>query len=408
MILAWLSLACAPTPEVLDSAAPAIPGLLELAWFPEEGGLDSAQARAGLAWDLSLLGALPPPDGAWLTVSGDPDADPLRWTLDLGEAGFPEAASEALVDALDPLQASDELAIFGYLDVGRLLMRTLHEPWRYYSITGACRDLEGEVAPALGRGAIDYAVTTSLLTSGERLVRLPEATPAAAIEIGFDVMSGTGSLAEGDFSPWEHETLRMMPNGQQRLAVYDLEGKILPAADPAQVPAGQPGKCQWCHEDHLMPGTTANEGAPGYLDPADWFSRLEQLQATVDEARAALLTEVDFEEHEVHTWGEKLVREHLLPQPTRVAREWGMSEAELLTLLEARGIETTSDPEWPQRGEVLLRGDLDRLLEAEPQILGLDSFSPLWIQEDARELDPATAQLDGEWWADLLETCAGG
>ena len=42
-----------------------------------------------------------------------------------------------------------------------------------------------------------------------------------------------------------------------------------PAADPAHSPAGQPGRCQWCHEGHLMIGQPQPE-IDGYLGYDEW------------------------------------------------------------------------------------------------------------------------------------------
>ena len=143
-MLPLLLLACA-APDA-DSATPPGPAAdltVRLRWLGGSPELtDWTTARAGLWWSLSALGALPPADeDLALVVIDQPSAGEVLFDLDLGAVGLPEAAFPAVAEAIAEIQAAPSLSRRGGVDVGRFLMRTLHEPWRYYAITGACADL---------------------------------------------------------------------------------------------------------------------------------------------------------------------------------------------------------------------------------------------------------------------------
>ena len=361
--------------------------VLEMRWVRTDGDDSWDEARAGLIWQLSNLGALPPSQIDAFLVVDESDADEVVFTVDLAEAGFPEHAEAPLIDAVAPLQGSSERELFGTVDVGRFLMRTLHEPWRYYDIVGTCPTLDDWTARNQSEGARDYAVVESLLTDGQRIVSFNPPPYADVADVGFVVTSGTGSLPDETFVPGEIEAFDLMPNGRQRFAIYDLDGELMPAADADISPAGQPGKCMWCHEGGIMFGVE-NEPVDGYATYTEYIEVVDAASDILDAHRQGLDTSVDFAEYHVHTWGELLVKEFLLPKPSRVAREWGISETEVEQLVVSHGLTVVEDEEF-DRGEVLLRAEVDALLaEREPAYVALE------VLEDARELDAHASGLD--------------
>lgn len=363
-----LVLAChmVPSPPeiVEDTGDPLAPLALSLVWRPTDPEDTWASARAGLDWALSQLGATPPADGSAVVVRGEA-TDRVAFTLHIDRLSLPAAATAVLADVEAELNTAESSA-----EIGRFLMRSLHEPWRYYATTGACPTREDWEAARQLR-PVEYAVTTSLLTEAERRITLNDA-PDSWAAVGFLAEEGSGSLIDGSFVASEAETLDVMANGQFRYAVYDTDGALLPAG--VLSPAGTPGKCAWCHELTIQAGTAENASAPGYLDYSAWMEARADAHAQLTSLRSALSTSVDYETISVHEAGERLVEGFLLPDAARVAAEWGVTEAEVIAAL-GEGTEVQEEFGWEDR---YLRADVDA---AAP-------FAVVPTLPSARELEP--------------------
>ena len=382
------AIACTPS---ADEAEVPVSLVVPLRWTAEPGGITWEEAEAGLAWSLSNLGALPPRDG-WLTVVYS-DEHTTLFEVDLEQVGFDPMAMEALQSAVTPIVQSDELQTLGAVDVGRFLMRTLYSPWRYYSITGACTNVSDWMTLSQSGFVEQYGVTVSLLTAEDRRLTLNEGPWDGIDQIGFSARSGEGVIAEPE-TTLEVEVIDLMSNGQQRYAVFDIDGMLAPAADPEVISAGQPGKCMWCHEGSLMTGTPVNPTSRPHLSYPEWSARISRMQSLLETHRYDLDTSVDFfDDDRTHTHGELLTREFLYPTPARMQREWGISSEDLSEVLRNNNVSTTLDVEYPERGPVLERADLDAVYAAE---LAEPGHIPLTILTDDRNAPPLDAVLDGE------------
>lgn len=393
LAVAWAPAACDPGTTGPPAAVDLSP--LPLAW-PLDGGLSVDELRQGIDWNLGLLGALPPADGAHLVLAVD--GDWVRGELDLAASGFAEHAQPALTDALAELRDSDALAATGAVDPGRLFMLTLHEPWRYYSITGACGRVEQWRHQRLAAEPDRYDVVASLLSGGDRSVLLsPDGTPVQ--QVGLAVATGVADLDDPDWVPGEFESIDLMSNGQQRFATYGVDGWIQPWADSAVVPAGQPGNCLWCHEGNLMLGTHENPSTASALSYADWALRIGDWQAELEAWRQDQPTAIDWSDPQAHTWAERVVRDFLHPTAARAAVEWGLDPADADALQRAEGLWEGEDEEWPDRGRILRRAEVDAVLEEQTGV------RPVEVLPDAR-LPVQDVPLRGQEWADWLP-CEG-
>jgi hypothetical protein len=350
-------LCCAPPP----------PGenVVRLRWlrgYPEESW---EVARDGTWWALSDLGAVPT---ASAMVTHQAEDDRVTFDVDVSLLSLGDAALAALQPARAELMGSEEMATHGAVDLGRFLLRTLYEPWRYYGITGACLSPPTLAAPEL------YAVTTSTLVSGHRLVSYT-VDPRSVGEILYVASEGTGSLEDGSFVPGESETVTVMPNGQFRYAVYDGAGDLVPAA--SESPAGQPGKCRWCHEYQVQRGTSENASAEGFVDYARFVEQVEVATARIEEARAEVPI-VSWPGAVAHERAERLVDAFSWPSVERIELEYGA--------MDVAGLEVTDLPEhgWTSRYR---RQDIDARAP----------FAVIPVVTDTREAsgEYADAELEG-------------
>lgn len=330
-------------------ACAADPAPIAVRWYPSPGDEDAERARQALGWGLVNLGAVP---RAW-----DETADDDGWTirLDPGELGL----GAEFIDAWTPLGASEEYARFGAVDVGRFLMRVAMGPRRYAAITGACPTLDGWQA-RLGE-TDSFTVTSSLLVAEERhLVLSRDRVAVSAAEEATDVLD-------------------LMANGQPRYAAYDEAGMLIPASTAG----GPPGRCQWCHEDHLQPVTDANPGAAGDVSKEELDAWIAAGDAEIVDTQASLDTVVDLDTYEVHEWLETLLDAFLHPSPARVESEWGAAAPDLPT-------HTVEEWGWTDR---LTRADVDAAWDGEA----------VPVMPEFRSYDPATDPEAGEMVGRCLE-----
>ena len=350
-----ISCAEVPAPESTDS--------VRLVWYRSEATETWPQARSGLDWTLSQLGATPP-EGGGAQIEIATGSERVEFVLDVATLGLSVEGQDVLAEVAAELAADEPGA-----DVGRFLMRSLQEPWRYYAMTGACSS-RSEWEAKEQNVPLAYAVTTSQLSAGHRRVLL-NAAPESIDAIAFLAEEGSGSLVDGDFVVGESEVVDVMTNGQFRYAVYDEAGGLIPAGKTS--PSGTPGKCSWCHEWHIQPGTPENQSASGYLSYAEFMIERDAAQARIQAHREALATSVDYETYEVHAYAERLVEGFLFPDAARVAAEWQVPVATVVSTL-GEGDLGQPDFGWTNR---YARADVDAASPTAPSVTSLPSAREL-------------------------------
>lgn len=394
----WIGVLAVACKDEVPSAEPEVPRLI---WVRGYEGDTLEGSEEGLWWQLSLLGAAPPSDGSALAVV-EQDADRAVLELDLDALGLPDDGLATLKASFDALQASDEARAFGGVDLGRALMLTLYDPWRYYAISGACGTLDDWRADRLDGEIARFAVTDSLLVPGDRELTF-DLDPSPTSRLSFQASEGEGSLLEGSFLPEEYEVLDLMPNGQQRYAIYDGSGALLPAATVSA--AGQPGRCMWCHEGHMQIFSDGNEAVSGYLSAELFQEQLDRSEQWTQQVREATPSPVPWEDAEVHERGELLAETFLSPSADRLGREWGLPASLVRARLSALGLSWHLSDEYPEQGPLLDRAELDAQMSTLlPWISAeggrvegaTEGYVPQTVLDSARELDPADfPDLDG-------------
>lgn len=399
-----------------DTAAPVVEpdfSTVRLVWVQGHEGETWEMAQEGLRYQLAHLGAVTPAAPAALEVV-ESSSTRVVFDLDWGGVGLSAEGQAAAEVATASLLDSDEMAVFGAVDLGRFLMRTLYHPWYYLAITEACPTLEDWRASHLSTGAERFAVNDSLLVEGDREIVL-NPDPVLASDVAFEAAEGTGSLDEGDFEALEHEVVDLMASGAQRYAIYGADGGLAPVA--TESPAGTTGRCMWCHEADLQSTLGDNTAVPGYLSPEEFVQQLAGAQAVIDEARGGLSEGADFRTEEVHTWGELLAETFLTPSAARVAGEWGVDVATVEALAEEHGLTWSLSEEYPAFPPALVRAEVDEALSealadiAQRSALDLELtdgiFEAVPVSPSARALDAeARAALDGADAVAALNLCA--
>ena len=411
----WLLLGCAAgddlsgdgtdtDPYTDDTQVEDSPWMVQrLRWVRGYDDEDWERAQQGLWWSLGVLGAVPPQATRAIHVASESE-DEVVFDLDLLQCGLPAKALEAIRVSTEETIASDEKAIWGSVDLGRWIMRVIYEPWVYYAATGTCRNLDGWMAERLDPTPLRYGVTVSnLVKDKHRLIEL-NSLPSSVERLAFKALEGSGSIEDGTFEPLEYEILDVLPNGLHHYAVYDLDGNLLPGGTPEISPAGQPGRCMWCHEGQwLQRGSDENVSPEPYLSYDEFMVAAEHVDTITDARRKQMNTILRIDDGDVHTWGEWLAEMFLHASPERLAREWHTTPAEVERILEKLDIVTVPSGEYPDLGDVAERSALDANAQAIlDDLVSIDghpfegkslTYEPIATQPMSREYDPVSQVL---------------
>lgn len=340
---------------VKEKAADYNPWSISLRWIPAYQDESWDQVRTGLLWSFSFLGATLPAgsfDGA-LTWEND-----RLFTCDFSRLGFSKEALLSLQVIFDRLKATEEYRIKGGIDIGRLLMLTIYSSNHYYRITGMHASHNTLSELHLSDSIVQIALTHSAVTSENRLIKMPAVTNSSSLAF-YSASEGTGSIANSSFSAQIHETMEVMPNGQLRFAIYDLQGNLLPSANALISAAGKPGKCMWCHESKALTLFQEPDHIPGYLTAQEFMNRVALTNKELAEIRNALSTDLVFANQSDHTQSELLYISFMEPSAYRIANDWDLTMDEAAIVL--ADLPTHEYAEFPFLGILYHRETIDLL-----------------------------------------------
>jgi len=347
LTVAALSGACAD-----DPGPPSDPrDVIELRWLKAYEQESRSAVETGLLWGLSLLGAKLPEGASVIRWHED------RITLDLARAQVLEGTTPAWRQLVEAMKASGEYRAHGALDIGRFMALTLGSPNHYYALTGATADY----AKARERYRFEGRradIVQSAVALGSRRIEVSIADTAP--QIAFVAFEGSGSLGNGTFIPHEMELLDMMPNGQLRFALYDLDGRLKHGATPELTKAGKPAKCMWCHESGFQPTYVEYTAVDGSYTRREFDALITQRQRMLYEYRDQLSPLIKYRNRQDHTFGELLYLTFEEPSRERLAAEWGVTVEQATRLL--RDKPTHAQEEFAYLGVKLYRReDVDHL-----------------------------------------------
>jgi hypothetical protein len=353
LVLAVLA-SCGSTPP-----PPRDPSLIiNLRWVKDYPRESKTDVNTGLYWALSFLGAQLPAD-----------ANVLIWhenvvTVDLDAAQVVESTRPAWRKLVQVLKSSEEYRRMGGVDIGRFVMLALCAPKQYYALAGVSPTLQDFLAQHAS-GSKDMAIVESGVAYGNRLIEVKSPT-----DIGLPVFvayEGTGSIKERTFSKAEVETLEVMPNGQLRFGLYDLEGHLKVGTTARLTSAGKPSKCLWCHEINLLPPGRNVTNVDGYYSTKEFAALIKGSMQTVETYRRSLRSKVKFTRRDDHSYTEYLYLGFAEPTAQRLSREWNVPVSKVVQMLQGRDCRTHADKEFEGLGDEIAgpslysRADVDSL-----------------------------------------------
>ncbi len=349
---------------------------INLRWNQAYENETKENVETGLLWVFSFLGA-DIPKGSFNQAK--------TWgnnilKIDLSKVGFNPIALNAFSKLLPQLKQSEEYQKINAIDIGRFIMLTLNSSNHYYAITGASNNFLPVKANHFF-DSVSVAITQSTITLTNRLIEVPDSNVKAILNLVFIANECDGSVANGTQIVYEHEVAELMPNGQFRFSIYDVQNNLLEVSNTAKTNSGKPSKCLWCHEINIQTFHTIQTDVPGYYG-ADMFKHVVSSNTlTLNSYRNTLKSDIDFSKTQDHTFAELLYISFMEPSSLRLAIEWNMGESEVKNLL--IGIPTHINAEFNFLGTLYDRKDID-------------SFAPykgIKVPDSAREYSPYEPNL---------------
>ena len=316
---------------------------LQLKWNKSYEEDTFEKAIIGLEWTLSYMGAkLPHPnDGI------NPQSPIIE--IDVEKLGFTTIAIEKLERLHDAIITSEEYQATGAIDLGRYVSLLLGAPEHYYEITGVPYLLSDmlesyELNPDRGY------VNNSGVSLEHRLVSFSEQDGFNQIFFCEEIDPETGNTLE-------YETVELMQNGQPRFGIYDKDGFRINNTDPLHSNAGKPAKCIWCHESSIQPLFSEQQDFEGFIPYLEFKDILLDFRSSHRTLQNSLFDGVDFQETQQHTLTELLYISFMEPSAERLSLEWGISVAEVESLL--LGLPTHIHEEFFYLGDLYDRNEIE-------------------------------------------------
>lgn len=346
--LAWILVSCSW--ESMDD--PDANSTINLRWNRQFPSDSKSNLETGLVWAFSYVGAQLKPGQLKQAMHWNSD---YSFSLHVSELGFSSSSIIKINQLIsfaksDPAyQQSDEM------DLGHFLQFFTQSSWHYYGITEASSNLNEFLQRKVRQGYwLRFDLSQSSISTGQR--RIWFNVPRSVDEILFVSQEGSGSFQDGSFQIRSQEVIDIMPNGQLRFLIYDAEGNLKPGADTLISLAGKPGKCQWCHEKHLLPLYTPSEDLPGSIGREAFLSYVRQAQELIDTYRKNLSTDIQFANAQDHQWAELLHIGYEEPTLFRISQEWKMDSNEVKNKLLFNA--THYNLEHPDLGKLYKRIDI--------------------------------------------------
>jgi len=317
----------------------------------------------GLKWAFSYVGAtLPVSNSGFITTSH-------TITIDIEKLGFSENAVEKLLQLHNKIKASPEYKNNNAIDLGRYVTLLLGVSQHYYEISGTPKTLTqllNNYTLLSQKGYVDH----SEVSLEHRIIAFSEQNGFNQVFLSKEVDPITHDI-------YEYETIELLPNGQLRYGIFDVNGNRKNSADTDHTNAGKPAKCMWCHESGIQTMYSFQNDYSGYLSYTNFQSTLISYRDSNRIQKLALTTGVDFSQTQQHTLTELLYISFMEPSAERLSEEWNIPLAQVQNLLS--GLPTHVYDEFPFLGTLYDRNDIENLAP----------FQGLAVSTHVRESSPS-------------------
>ena len=302
----------------------------------------------GLKWALSYLGSTVANDSTLIKVN----AKDSIINLDIKNLGFSESSRKTLAQLQYEFKQTDYYIKNNSYDLGRYIALTFGTPKHYYAIV--------DISETFKRFKQNYNfsetkgyINNSSVSKVHRIITFSDiAQNNSQAFISAEIDSITKDTLE-------YETMEVMPNGQLKFGVYNINGELKDAASSTLTNAGKPAKCIWCHEVVVQPLFKAQENYEGYLDYFKLDDTLTYFNNKLQKYQNSLWTDKSLTNKKLHTELELLYISFMEPSAQRIAREWNMPLKEVNKILS--GLKTHTHEEFPFLGNLYYRKDIDKL-----------------------------------------------
>ena len=300
----------------------------------------------GLKWSLSYIGALLPTSTNGFIVTNN------TITIDIEKLGFNQNAIEKLLKLSDKIKNTSEYKTNNSVDLGRYVTLLIGASEHYYEIIGVPNTLN-EILNKYTLLPQKGYVNNSGVSLEHRIIQFSDQNGFNQVFLSEEVDPITGEI-------YEYETIELLPNGQLRFGIFDVNGNRINNVNSTHSNAGKPAKCMWCHESVINQMFTPQNDFIGYLTFNEFQNTLINYRESNRNLKLALPNGVDFSQTQQHTLTELLYISFMEPSVERLSVEWNKSVSEIQSLL--NGLPTHDYPEFPFLGNNLYdRNEIESL-----------------------------------------------
>ena len=299
----------------------------------------------GLKWALSYIGAtLPSSNNGFSNTE-------TTITIDIKKLGFSDEAQQELLKLSEKIKQTPEYQNNNSVDLGRFITLLLGASEHYYQIIRTPKTLT-EVLNQYTLLPQKGYVNNSGVSLEHRIIQFSEQNGFNQLFLSEEVDPVSGEI-------YEYETIELLPNGQLRFGIFDIEGNRKNNADVSHSNAGKPAKCMWCHESNINPMFNPQNDFAGYLSYVDFQNTLITYRESNRNQKLALINGVDFSQTQQHTLTELLYISFMEPSAERLSVEWNMPLPQVQNLLS--GLPTHVHAEFPFLGNLYNRQEVEAL-----------------------------------------------